>query len=467
MADGAGLARLLGGAVHLRKRLSELRLGDDAGGVRVHGQEGRAQVPHHVRVEGVRRYHQPELPQPLGALVPPQRVHHLDAEARPPGQRRPLRRLLHHLLDEGRDERARGGPASVRVHLEQVVDELARLGGRAAVPGPGVARGAEVVHRGLLRRALEGRLPREHDEGDDADAPHVALLAVLPHEHLRRHGVDRPDLLVHALALHEPAAHAEVDELHLRVAFDRVEEDVLRLDVAVHDAARVAVDDGVEDLVDDARGLLLAELAPVEVPAPAELHDDVERVLLHVLVRRERPDDVRMVQRRQELHLRAQRLHGLAPLRSALQLEQERLAREELPRRLGLDLAHAHVIKPRHAQCAIGELVILAHVPPDVVRAHVLPERGALHISARPARAGHLLQGGLGGTAAAHLVACLCVCFLCSVVCVRASKPTRAHTTPCGIPPRRLLAAPPARARPFRPARSAAEHQRQKDENER
>mmetsp|Transcript_1477 Transcript_1477/g.6446 ORF Transcript_1477/g.6446 Transcript_1477/m.6446 type:complete len:296 (+) Transcript_1477:530-1417(+) len=295
MGDHLVLADRLGPRIHLAQRIPQLPLRYGSRRVVVHRDERLSQIAEHRRVERVRVDQQRDPPQPLGPLVTPKRVHHLDAKGWAPRKRRLRCRLDHNLLEKRRDERARRGPAPPRVGLEEVVDELPRVRGGGAFLRPLISGRTQVVHGLLLRLGFERRGARKHDEGHNADAPHVALLRVGALQHLGRHRVHRADLLRHVRAGIEAATHAEVDELDLRVTALAVEEDVFHLDVAMHHVLAVAVHDGVDDLEEDPPRLSLGVLARVQVTARAELHDDVELVAGEVLVHHIRPNDVGMI----------------------------------------------------------------------------------------------------------------------------------------------------------------------------
>lgn len=135
----------------------------------------------------------------------------------------------------------------------------------------------------LHRVPVERRHPGHHDVQDHPDAPHVHLVVVLPpQQHLRRDVVRRPHHALRRRGLPlaaEPDRRPEVGELQAAAA--GVEQDVLGLDVAVHDPEAVAVRDGGEELADEAAGLGLGEGSAVgddveEGAAVAELHDEGE-----------------------------------------------------------------------------------------------------------------------------------------------------------------------------------------------
>ena len=114
---------------------------------------------------------------------------------------------------------------------------------------------AYLLEEQLLLVGREGAAAREDHVEEHAEAPQVGALAVgcavvvvvVPREHLGRDVVGRaaePREL--PVGLPEPRV-PEVDELHV-AAICADEEDVLGLDVSVHDVERVQVVDGEKDL---------------------------------------------------------------------------------------------------------------------------------------------------------------------------------------------------------------------------
>mmetsp|Transcript_11407 Transcript_11407/g.19247 ORF Transcript_11407/g.19247 Transcript_11407/m.19247 type:complete len:242 (+) Transcript_11407:423-1148(+) len=128
----------------------------------------------------------------------------------------------------------------------------------------------------------EGELAGDHDEEDHAQGPHVGRLTVILAlaRQIRAHVLRSAALLDQLLILVAGRREAEVDQLDLAHAVD---EDVVELQVSVHDAVRVHVLYGAHDLGEDGGRFLLGEtlvglalLELVEEVGPAaELHHEV------------------------------------------------------------------------------------------------------------------------------------------------------------------------------------------------
>lgn len=127
---------------------------------------------------------------------------------------------------------------------------------------------------------MEGQEAGEEDIEDDAAGPEVCLGAVVPAsaENLRGHvrwssalGVEKSVVV----ALFWECGEAEVGDLEVAIV---IEEEVLRLEVAVGDAAAVAELDGAYELAEVAAGLVLGERpmedAREELAAAHVLHDE-------------------------------------------------------------------------------------------------------------------------------------------------------------------------------------------------
>ena len=127
----------------------------------------------------------------------------------------------------------------------------------------------------------EGGHATEGDIQHHPRAPYVCLRAVGLQEHFRRHVLGRPQHLLDPLPRVEERGDAKVDELDVVVAGAVAEEDVLGLDVAVHDAAEVAVQQGLDKRAAHLGGRLLGQATALtdavkEVAAQAQLHHDVD-----------------------------------------------------------------------------------------------------------------------------------------------------------------------------------------------
>eukprot|EP00968_Pinguiococcus_pyrenoidosus_P013929 scaffold1272_cov250-Pinguiococcus_pyrenoidosus.AAC.21 len=222
--------------------------------------------------------------------------------------------------------------AALDVAVQQPTDEL---GGQAALVALAVLEELSrvlhaVVHDGVahlpLAAAVEGRRAREEHVGDHAHGPHVAVVVVVAAEHLGRHVVRRAAAQLELRVVVEVLAEAEVDQLHHHVA-GALDEPVLQLEVAVHDAALVKVPHGRQHLAQDVRALALAHVLSgllhevvEELSTGAQVHDEMQ-LQVAAVVDLPQAHDVRVVHLLQDAHLLVQladllgchlpRLHGL------------------------------------------------------------------------------------------------------------------------------------------------------------
>ncbi len=205
-----------------------------------------------------------------------------------------------------------------------------------------------MLHRDLDRRlAIEGRLAGQQLVEDDAERVEIrARVDLASPGLLGREVLGRADDRARLGHLARPGARdPEVRHLHAPLAVD---EDVVRLDVPMHDAVPVREAQRREDLARvldrdvDRRGAAaddeLLERAPVE-----ELHRDVVGVLgVAAVVDR---DDVRVVERSGVLGLAAEALDELVVVRVAPVEDLDRDAAAEL-----LVLGEVHVGHPAGAE---------------------------------------------------------------------------------------------------------------------
>mmetsp|Transcript_86739 Transcript_86739/g.280838 ORF Transcript_86739/g.280838 Transcript_86739/m.280838 type:complete len:249 (+) Transcript_86739:827-1573(+) len=190
-------------------------------------------------------------------------------------------------------EQGLGRQALLRVAPQQARDEA--LGhGRDAVPEGARHRVPLLPHapEHLQRAAVERRLPAQQDVGHDPQAPEVAgagVARVLGRwvKHLRGGEGAAADAGLHP-RLREVLGQPPVDDLHAVVrGLAAAEADVLRLHVAVRDAAAVRVAEGAGRLLDDVcrRALLHGALVHDEVAQVAALevlNDEEHEPALHV-----------------------------------------------------------------------------------------------------------------------------------------------------------------------------------------
>ena len=211
-----------------------------------------------------------------------------------------------------------GGVALLWVHHQQVSDEVLRVLAHVVPLGRGeVELPAQdlPVHQDVVVGG-EGRVPAEpacerhatglQDVGDHADGPDVHGRAVhLPLHDLGRQVAGRAaggrqpahrmGLAVSRTQRENLTREAKVGDLDVGVVLLVLQQNVLGLQVAVHDAAVVAVGDGVEQRAHDGLRLALrvaglADDGVEELAAGAELLHHVEVVV--VLVEALDADDV-------------------------------------------------------------------------------------------------------------------------------------------------------------------------------
>mmetsp|Transcript_62108 Transcript_62108/g.178170 ORF Transcript_62108/g.178170 Transcript_62108/m.178170 type:complete len:454 (+) Transcript_62108:171-1532(+) len=297
------------------------------------------------------------LPQGLGAdegILPGLRERLLDLV----GRQTPQPRVL---------EGLKGRRSALRVHAEQPADEaLALLGER--LEGPREVHGARLVlPSDLVVIATVHNLGGHQCVQHAAHGPDVGLRVVARAlKHLWGDVLDRAAHLRELLARLHARREPEVDKLDgLPVLL--VEHDVLRLEVAMHHAARMQVRHGAQDLRRDARGARLVQApgshhAVEELATPKLLGDQVNVLLrlvhglephelrvLHGGVHVDLPREVRPLLLREPAHLEALDCEGLARAPAdALDNLARGAAAEHLARQLEV------ILEPREA--ALGAL---------------------------------------------------------------------------------------------------------------
>lgn len=277
--------------------------------------------------------------------------------------RRPLLRhlLQHHLHDV--DRRLRG-----RVLVLDLLVELLDC--------------VEVAD--LVR--LERHVAVQHGVEADACAPDVHWKAFVPHvlDDFRRDVRRGAALLEQYLLLLDLPTHAEVTNLDVTVP---VEQDVVKLDIAVRHFVLVQVGNALHDLLEHKLGVLLAQLPPLshvveQVSAWAELHDD--HVMLICLESLQNLDVVRVPQALQNIDL----IHNLLLLAFLLhEVHVDALDCAELPSQpvqAQIDLAKGafaeHLANLVQLQLRLRRLVVFAEAVHDKLpdEVHLLGPRRQL-----------------------------------------------------------------------------------------
>ncbi|GBE60051.1 ABC transporter ATP-binding protein, putative [Babesia ovata] len=186
----------------------------------------------------------------------------------------------------------------------------------------GVLAGLHLLDDLGLIRAVEGRETAQQNVQDHTNRPYVALAVVHALEHVWRDVVRGADLVLHLRVQVAVRGETEVDDPDVGIGVLGLKQQVLGLEVAVHDVLLVHVVDTAEHLLDNLRGVLLGEALSVDnfveqFAAGVQLRDEV--VVLLVLVELEDLHDVRVVQRLEHVHLAQKRLVVALALHRALQ----------------------------------------------------------------------------------------------------------------------------------------------------
>mmetsp|Transcript_24598 Transcript_24598/g.46631 ORF Transcript_24598/g.46631 Transcript_24598/m.46631 type:complete len:649 (-) Transcript_24598:1613-3559(-) len=299
-----------------------------------------------------------------------------------------LERRLHlHVLQRGPAEAVEPG---VRLDVARAALEVAQPPGRVGgeqLGDDGAARGGEVAGDGVLavhnrpklvelvRLILEGRVPARHFVQQDAYAPPVHRRRVPGHgDDLRSHVRRRAARCVRLLALDNLFGKSEIRQLDVPA---RGDEEVLRLEVAMHVSQRVHELQRLDNashvearvILRDAPVGLLQDVPP-QVPAHHRLYQHEDVVL--VLVRRVQPDGPRAAALNHALPL-------LLQVRLQLHLQQ-RLFQHALERKLlVLEVHQRHLPVPAHSDD--GNFLELVH--PGRQPQLGLAARGPLHRARR------------------------------------------------------------------------------------
>ena len=216
--------------------------------------------------------------------------------------------LAHQPLPEGLAHLGRRHPLH-RVHPDQPLDHVSALLGDVVVQVLEVAL-ADLLEQLALALCAEWVVALQDHEEEDAEAPQVGVDGhVVPFgDDFWGHVGGRAAEGVDGAGRDGLEAEAEVDELELPVA---VEQDVLGLDVAVHDVALVQVPQRLCDGAEELLGLLLLEAVlrageqvVVERVGAAVLLDQVD--LGTALNDVDELGDDRVAQLRQDVHLTLQ-----------------------------------------------------------------------------------------------------------------------------------------------------------------
>lgn len=191
-------------------------------------------------------------------------------------------RVLHRLL---------GGGALLGVVSQQLGNEI--FGVRAdGGPNGGLEvkfTGANGGHDLGVGAAIKWRDAGQNDISHDTEGPDVALLAVVVVQHLGRNVVGSTDSLLLLLAGLKLHGSTEVNNLDLVELLGGLKQDILGLEISVHNVEAMAVADAGEQLSHEHGGIMLVELAAgndlVKELATLNVlsHDVVALIVLEVL----------------------------------------------------------------------------------------------------------------------------------------------------------------------------------------
>ena len=116
----------------------------------------------------------------------------------------------------------------------------------------------------MIRLAIERRQSREEDVCDDSAGPNVTLLVVVLVENLRGDIVRSAKFLVKGSLWVVNKRGSKVNDLDLVELLVLLEEDILRLEITMHDVGLVAVVDAREDLLHENCCVTFCKFASVE-----------------------------------------------------------------------------------------------------------------------------------------------------------------------------------------------------------
>ena len=114
--------------------------------------------------------------------------------------------------------------------------------------------------------AVEGRIPAQQNVQDHATTPQVALVVIAALQHFRCNVIRRSILLCHLHTWCKRTSCAKVNDGDSCLLSRSIKEQVLRLEISVHDIPCVTVVDGTQHLLDDVCCVLLAKVLLLSDP---------------------------------------------------------------------------------------------------------------------------------------------------------------------------------------------------------
>ena len=155
-----------------------------------------------------------------------------------------------------------------------------------------------LLHDVLVGLTIERWHAREENVSNDATGPDIALLVVVLVEDFRCDIIRRAELLVEVAVWIVDEGRAEINDLDLVVLLVLLEQDILGLQITMHNVPLVAVVDAGEDLFHEHGTVTLAKFAALkdlieELATLADLGNEV--VALLVFKELVHFDDVRVI----------------------------------------------------------------------------------------------------------------------------------------------------------------------------
>eukprot|EP00962_Isochrysis_galbana_P040976 scaffold14925_cov97-Isochrysis_galbana.AAC.3 len=216
-----------------------------------------------------------------------------------------------------------GRGAESRLGGEEEAEHVERIGRHIMVQGAAHVelQGQDALLGRALRRAAEWVRSREEQVEQHSHCPDVDALVVATLQHLGRHVIERTAHLAQPWPAHlHPRRQAKIDQQQPRVLGVRGEQQVLRLQVPMHNPQIVAAEDGLQRVVSDAGGQplgigrLLLQQPPWQLPPLAELQHKMHMVQVLPLAKESRHVAVaRLTKLRGDVHLARNQLLPSCP----------------------------------------------------------------------------------------------------------------------------------------------------------
>ena len=101
----------------------------------------------------------------------------------------------------------------------------------------------DLGHDLLICVCVERRIPTDHNISHHANTPYITLMVILLLQHLRSNIVGRPKSLLHFFRRIKHPRSSKINDFNRGVLVLGLVENVLRLEITVHDVLVVAIAD--------------------------------------------------------------------------------------------------------------------------------------------------------------------------------------------------------------------------------